>query len=215
MSNETDSKLEAAARDEKPKLKVIDRRMFDSEGNPRLPDGDSTEVPSEAPSPPDAAAVEEASETTPTPVAALPTEDLSQTAAAEDSVTAPASEDSGPFSAGEDAGPAASDVDSSPGPAGENDPDPGGSYADLPRGFAPFVESQYLEALIFLGAVPHPQTGETMEDPEFARYKIDLLTMIQEKTAGNLTSEESRLMEDVLYQLRLLFVEKTNPGGKP
>ena len=94
----------------------------------------------------------------------------------------------------------------------ESEPD--ASLADLPRDFSSFVESQYLEALIFLGAVPHPQTGETIDDPDFARYKIDLLAMIQEKTAGNLTAEESRMMEDVLYQLRMLFVQKTK-ADKP
>jgi len=217
MSNETDSEQAAAAHDENPKLKVTDRRMFDADGNPRQPDGDLAEASSEAPSPPDSAPVEETEkmpEAAPTPESAAPApestppvEDPAPAPFAEVSSPAPATDPSSPTAATDPSGPTANAEDTRPDPAS-------GSYADLPRGFAPFVESQYLEALIFLGAVPHPQTGETLEDPEFARYKIDLLTMIQEKTEGNLTDEESRMIEDVLYQLRMLFVQKTAPATK-
>ena len=206
MSNETDSKPGTAEQDEKPKLKVTDRRMFDTDGNPRQPDGDPSEAYRAAPSSPVPAAeeAEETSEAAPTPERAAP---------AVDPVPARAADDSAPTAAAADSVPTGAADESGSGLAEEDDSAPAGSYADLPRGFAPFVESQYLEALIFLGAVPHPQTGETMEDPEFARYKIDLLTMIQEKTEGNLSEEESRVMEDVLYQLRMLFVQKTGPAA--
>jgi hypothetical protein len=215
MSNDTDSKSGTAAQDEKPKLKVTDRRMFDTDGNPRQPDGDSIEAYRDALASAEAAAVEEekAREAVPAPESAASAEDRGPAPAAEESSPAPAAAPSDATPVNEDSGPTAATEDSAPAPASDADPTPGGSYADLPRGFAPFVESQYLEALIFLGAVPHPQTGETMEDPEFARYKIDLLTMIQEKTEGNLTEEESRLIEDVLYQLRMLFVQKTGPAA--
>jgi hypothetical protein len=215
MSNDTDSKSGTAAQDEKPKLKVTDRRMFDTDGNPRQPDGDSTEAYRDALASAEAAAVEEekAREAVPAPESAAPAEDRGPAPAAEESSPAPAAAPSDATPVNEDSGPTAATEDSAPDPGSDADPTPGGSYADLPRGFAPFVESQYLEALIFLGAVPHPQTGETMGDPEFARYKIDLLTMIQEKTEGNLTEEESRLIEDVLYQLRMLFVQKTGPAA--
>ena len=42
-----------------------------------------------------------------------------------------------------------------------------------------------------------------------ARYKIDLLAMLQEKTEGNRTPEESKLLDDVLYQLRMLYLQKS------
>ncbi len=210
MNNETDSKDAAAAHDEKPKLKVTDRRMFDAHGNPRQPDGDLTEASSDAPSPPDSAPAEETEKTpeaAPAPESTPPVEDPSPAPSAEDSSPAPTAAPPSPAPTTEPFSPTVNAKGAGPDPAS-------GSYADLPRGFAPFVESQYLEALIFLGAVPHPQTGETLEDPEFARYKIDLLTMIQEKTEGNLTDEESRMIEDVLYQLRMLFVQKTAPTTK-
>ncbi len=204
MSNETDSRREASEHDEKPKLKVTDRRMFDIHGNPRQPEEDRTEASSDTPSPAAEAAIEE------TPAVDAGPE---QATADEDSSPSPAAEQPSPPPAAEATDPAPAAEDTAPPPASQDDPAASGNYADLPRGFAPFIESQYLEALIFLGAVPHPQTGETMQDPEFARYKIDLLTMIQEKTEGNLNAEEKKLIEDVLYQLRMLFVQKTGPAA--
>jgi hypothetical protein len=192
MTKERNSEPEdSAGSDPKPKLKVTDRRMFDAQGNPRQPDID------------DAAPQREDSPETETSSAAEPA--TAEPLATDSEATAAAPE---PESAAADAEAPASE------PAGVT-PDPadteaeGASFADLPRDFSAFVESQYLEALIFLGAVPHPQSGETIEDPAFAGYKIDLLAMLQEKTEGNLTEQEARLIEDVLYQLRMLYVQKT------
>jgi len=204
MSNENDSRPEDAAHDEKPKLKVTDRRMFDADGNPRQPDADRDEISSDAPAPSAASPIEEAPQIEAAPEAAPKPEEAP---AKEGPESAPIDAQDSPPSAAE----ASASQPTTSEPTTGGDPTPAGSYADLPRGFAAFVESQYLEALIFLGAVPHPQTGETIEDPEFARYKIDLLTMIQEKTEGNLSDEEAKLIEDVLYQLRMLFVQKTSP----
>ena len=67
----------------------------------------------------------------------------------------------------------------------------------------------YLEAMLYLGALPDPRSGEVMEDVELARYKIDLLAMIQEKTQGNLSDDEKQQLEKVLYQLRTVYVQKT------
>lgn len=84
----------------------------------------------------------------------------------------------------------------------------GQSAAELPRDFGSFIESQYYETLLFLGAMRHPATGETVEDLDMARYKIDLLSMLQDKTEGNRSPEESRLLDDVLYQLRMGYLQK-------
>ncbi len=64
-----------------------------------------------------------------------------------------------------------------------------------------------------LGEVPNPATGEPHADLEQARYLIDILGMLQEKTHGNLTAEESVLLEDLLYELRMKYVAQT--GGSP
>ena len=51
--------------------------------------------------------------------------------------------------------------------------------------------------------------GRSVEDLDTARFYIDLLDVLKEKTAGNLSAEESALLEDLLYRLRLRYVEKT------
>ena len=84
-------------------------------------------------------------------------------------------------------------------------PQPG--LADLPRDFSAFVEGMYLEAMLYLGAMPDPRSGQVKEDIELARYKIDLLSMIQTKTQGNLTDDEKQQLDEVLYQLRTLYMQ--------
>lgn len=61
---------------------------------------------------------------------------------------------------------------------------------------------------LYLGDAKMPD-GESMENLEMARLYIDLLEILQQKTEGNLSSEEKGFLEDLLYQLRLRFVEKT------
>ena len=51
-------------------------------------------------------------------------------------------------------------------------------------------------------------TGEVVQDIELARYKIDLLSMISEKTEGNLSDDEKRQLEEIIYQLRMVFVQQ-------
>ena len=63
------------------------------------------------------------------------------------------------------------------------------------------------QAMMALGEVPHPLTGKTeLRLPE-ARHFIDMLTMLEEKTAGHRTPEESALLDHFLHQLRLAYVE--------
>lgn len=62
-------------------------------------------------------------------------------------------------------------------------------------------------ASLYLGDLALPD-GRLQVDLEMARLHIDLLAVLQEKTAGNLTAEEAAVLEDVLYQLRLRFLEK-------
>lgn len=62
-------------------------------------------------------------------------------------------------------------------------------------------------ALIHLGQSPHPETGELHQDLALARQSMDLLTLLREKTRGNLTPEEEKFFENLLADLRLRFVE--------
>ena len=74
--------------------------------------------------------------------------------------------------------------------------------------FSTFVLSLGTTALYQLGAVPDPATGQTVEpDPLVAQQTIDTLEMIRDKTRGNLDEEERKLIDSLLYELRIRFVE--------
>ena len=62
------------------------------------------------------------------------------------------------------------------------------------------------EAMVALGQLPNPITGESATQPGHAQYAIDMLEVLQEKTAGNLTPDEEKMLSDLLHQLRMLFV---------
>ena len=72
--------------------------------------------------------------------------------------------------------------------------------------FSTFVLSLASSALVHLGEVPNPETGSTSRNEGLARNAIDLLTMLDDKTRNGLTPDESKLMRDVLYELRMKFV---------
>jgi hypothetical protein len=76
-----------------------------------------------------------------------------------------------------------------------------------PIDFSAFVFSLAHNALIHLGLEPHPETGRQQPHLEAARETIDVLGMLEAKTRGNLTPEESELISKMLYTLRMSFVE--------
>lgn len=104
--------------------------------------------------------------------------------------------------------------DPAPAPAA-TPPEPSAADPSLGRGKLPeqprFVDllTALAEAIaLFLGDVRLPD-GRSTEDLEAARFHIDLLEVVQQKTAGNLSAEEAALLEDLLYRLRLRYVQKT------
>lgn len=72
--------------------------------------------------------------------------------------------------------------------------------------FSTFVVSLSTEVLFHLGEIPHPISGEKQKDLILAKHAIDTLAMLMEKTQGNLTEEEKRLLEHMLYDLRMAFI---------
>ena len=71
-------------------------------------------------------------------------------------------------------------------------------------------------ALMFLGRVPHPQTGQQVQDLETARLFIDQLEMLEAKTKGNLNKREDGLLKQSLMATRMAFVEAIeSPPSKP
>jgi hypothetical protein len=101
------------------------------------------------------------------------------------------------------------------------EPDLGGiSRAELMSAlFAQLIMQQSNMAMLLLGKVPNPQTGETIRDIEAARLFIDQLEMLEEKTRGNLNKDEENLLKQSLMSLRMAFVEAvespapTNPAA--
>jgi len=74
--------------------------------------------------------------------------------------------------------------------------------------FSTFVITLSTSALLYLGEIPDPEGGERNVNLPMARHTIDILTMLKEKTSGNLTDEEAGLLDRFLYDLRLKFVTK-------
>ncbi|MEG6504133.1 DUF1844 domain-containing protein [Nitratidesulfovibrio sp. 1201_IL3209] len=72
--------------------------------------------------------------------------------------------------------------------------------------FSTFILSLASSALVQLGEVPDPDTGRTSENLLMAKHTIDVLTMLQEKTRGCADADEARLLEGVLYELRMKYV---------
>jgi uncharacterized protein DUF1844 len=79
--------------------------------------------------------------------------------------------------------------------------------------FATFVLSLSHSALVHLGDAPDPSGGTASANPALARQTIDLLLLLQEKTTGNLTGEEERLLDQILYDLRMRYIEVTRKGS--
>lgn len=72
--------------------------------------------------------------------------------------------------------------------------------------FSAFIMSLNTSALYHLGEIADPATGKTVVDFGLARHAIDTLAMMQEKTKGNLTSDEQELLKNILYDSKLRFV---------
>jgi hypothetical protein len=78
--------------------------------------------------------------------------------------------------------------------------------------FSSLVLMLAASGLASLGAAPDPGGGEKKIDLAEARQAIDVLEVLQAKTAGNLTAEESRLLEGILFDLRMRYVEAMKSG---
>jgi hypothetical protein len=73
--------------------------------------------------------------------------------------------------------------------------------------FFNYIASLGFQAMIFLGEVPNPITNQVDRNLKQAKFLIDTLVIIREKTTGNLTKEEAELLDGSIYQLQLRYVE--------
>lgn len=91
---------------------------------------------------------------------------------------------------------------------------PGRKASDFEMTFEKFVASLYMSALMQLGLV-HEQGMQARPDIMAARQTIDTISIIAEKTRGNLTAVEETLVQNCLYELRMAYVEVTNALTRP
>jgi len=83
-------------------------------------------------------------------------------------------------------------------------------YTSLPEvNFSSFVLSLSSSILLHLGEIEDPQSGEKKKDLALAKQTIDIITILKDKTKGNLTDDEQKLLEYLLYDLRMRFVKAT------
>ncbi len=105
-----------------------------------------------------------------------------------------------PIAAGE--GPAAGPAESA-----RPNPEPAEGAGGFPPASLPvLLTTLATEAMVHLGQIPHPATDQPQVDLGAARHFIDTLAMLEAKTAGNRTPDESRLLDGLLHDLRMAFI---------
>ena len=166
---------------------VTDRRLFTSEGEARS-EVTQEEVPSSGPQPVEAAAPPASAAPPPGDMPPAPT-------AAEQQEQADAYRKS------------AKDLDTRVELSGH-------SAKELEMTFERFMASLYMNAMLQLGLM-HEQGGQPRLDLIGARQTIDTLSLLSEKTKGNLTSAEELFLQNCLYELRMAYVEVTNALARP
>lgn len=79
---------------------------------------------------------------------------------------------------------------------------------EMKPSFEVIVSTYATQAAVSLGQIQNPMTKKTEVDLPQAKFAIDLLQILEEKTRGNRTEEEDKFLEDCLYQLRMVYVAK-------
>jgi hypothetical protein len=205
--------------EKKAEFVVTDRRRFGTEGEPR-PDAQVAEE--EKPTPPAAAQAPPPAKAS-APPSQAPANQAAQTPAGQTPAAEPEEEMPPPPTAQEQheqseaykaSGKKIDEMISAAGKEPQSGP--------LEMTFERVIESFYMSALIQMGAIRHDNEPPRV-DIIGARQTIDSLTILQEKTKGNLTDREKTLLQNVLFELRMAFIEITNavatsatkPGAVP
>ena len=171
---------------------VTDRRLFTSEGE-RRKEVSEEEVSSAAPIPP--------------PPAKEPATMPKQTAASEEPPMSPAPSESEQQEQADAYRKSSKDLDARVELSGH-------SAKELEMTFERFMASLYMTAMLQLGLMQE-EGGKPRLDLIGARQTIDTLSLISEKTKGNLTAAEENFLQNVLYELRMAYVEVTNAVTRP
>ena len=92
--------------------------------------------------------------------------------------------------------------------AGQTKEQPKQERQELPQiDFVTFILSLASSVQVHMGLMPNPGTGKMEKNLSLAKQTIDILGVLQEKTKGNLSPEEDKLLEGILYELRMKYVE--------
>jgi hypothetical protein len=107
-----------------------------------------------------------------------------------------------------------SEVAPGAGPGSDAGQKPAESMRQLPPAdFATLVLSLGSSAVMYMGQDDDPESKQTPSNLPMAKHAIDLLTVLEEKTKGNLSGEEQQILENLLFDLRLRYVEALKPGA--
>lgn len=121
-----------------------------------------------------------------------------------------------PPKASDEAGDKTESVDKEEKPAEEkSEKDAAGAAKEEPEdiqlpeiNFPTFIFSLNSSALVHLGVIEDPATGQKAKNLPMAKQTIDILGMIEEKTKGNLTEDEASMLKHILYELRIIYVKE-------
>lgn len=201
-----------ADKQDKSEIKVTDRRLFTSEGDLR-PEAAAEEERQQAELPPQVIATPPAAQDAPPAAAHM---QVAESAPAGSAGAAPPLPTVAEQQASRDAFHAAGrKVDEAVRQA--LGPEPPEEQLDV--SFEGFLASLYMSAMFQLGLL-HEQGQHPQVDLVGARHTIDTISMLEEKTRGNLNENEKAVVQDCLFRLRMAFVEMTNalthppePGG--
>jgi hypothetical protein len=80
---------------------------------------------------------------------------------------------------------------------------------ELETSFSTLILSIGSSAAMGLGLAPNPSTGKTEKDVNMAKFNIDLLLMLQDKTKNNLTDEEEKFLKQLIADLQMKFIEQS------
>jgi hypothetical protein len=80
-----------------------------------------------------------------------------------------------------------------------------------PANFETLISTFATQALFAMGAIPDPRSGQRMQNMDLARHNIDMLGVLEEKTKGNITQEQSDMLASTVYELRSRYVQMASP----
>lgn len=193
-------------------FKVTDRRLFTADGELRAEVAEEAEAPKPAPVQPSAPAATPAAPESSDKTSAAKPPTAAATAVAEQPPSADREMPPPPTSAEQEAQAAAykqssQDLDTQVELSGH-------SAKDFEITFERFLASLYMTSMMHLGLM-RQQGGQPQVDIIAARQTIDTLSLIAEKTKGNLTPVEENFLQNSLYELRMAYVEVTNALARP